>query len=194
MSNKVRSGVASREHIYSDPSICETGRSGPCLTTSIPQCYHQLPIRFWEDSERALSQGTEWDSNHRLSRQEERVLTTMLVLTTMTVSTTMTVLTTMLVFPNPFLAVLPWQQYNERVSFLTKVFCNYACMHGSTLAGIIRHQFIIQNSDIFFKIFCDGSFKFPLKMLNFPSLGNNVLCHPKLDMSNIEKENSPRCL
>ena len=54
------------------------------------------------------------------------------------------------------------------------------CLYG--LAGIIRCQFIIQNSDIFF-IFVtnDGSFQFPLikakipPRRNAPRLGNTVI-------------------
>ena len=42
-----------------------------------PQCYHQVPICCWVNSERAFSQGIESDSNRRPSAREACALTTM---------------------------------------------------------------------------------------------------------------------
>jgi len=71
-------------------------------------------------------------------------------------------------FPNLFLAVPPG--YNTM-----KVIPPHLtlCMYGSTISGIIAHQFIIKYSDIFSIIFVidDGCYQFPFKKLNFPTRG-----------------------
>ena len=73
--------------------------------------------------------------------------------------------------------------YNSMKAF-SKTNFHFVCLCGSSLAGIIRRQFIIQYSDIFFIIFCDDdNFQFlleshtPTKRGILPWFGNTVLNH-----------------
>ena len=79
--------------------------------------------------------------------------------------------------PKFFLGLPPWLQYYDIDPPLLHQIKLTLCRYGSTLAGIIRRQFINKYNDIFFSAFVldDGNFQFLLSKVKSPFRENSPI-------------------